>query len=732
MNEIINLLLEGISKDYKLATTMQEQLERLLKEGIAILENGFYHLAPRFGVAKIYLSKKGRGIAKFQIPFGKKELYLPDKLSLNHAKNGDIALVKSFRKSPNMGRVIYILQKNKRSVLCVLEQYGLEFLGIGLQNEVAYKLKASSKSLRALPKDVVLKINPDNGEILEVLGRLQDPNIDETISLALYGKNEKFSFNAELEAKKFGDKLRLKNYEERVNLSHLPFCVIDPKDAKDHDDAIFYDTLNSTLYVAIADVSHYVTPNSYLDQEAQKRGFSIYFPHKSIPMLPRSLSENLCSLKENHLRLAMVWKIRLHRRTKAVLEAEIFEAIIKVKQKLTYDEVDELFEKGISKIIKPTSQKMLKDLKDVILKLREKRLKVGYDFLNHEYRLLLNTHQKISGILQEKQTLSHNLIEECMLLANIQSALLLSKKNTKNDKDLKLGIYRIHPKPRLDNIKELFYELQLLGLVKNHKIPKNLEEFHKNIQEVQKKAKRLKIQEQVDKLIIKSMSQASYAAHNVGHFGLGFTEYSHFTSPIRRYSDLILHRLIKEKIKIVEDYGSKGALLLLCENLNHLEQEASKVELDFKDRKFARYLNEHIGTTYEGIITNENTPQLITLTNYPVVGARVTCLKGEGVKYQKARVEILEVNIATTRVYGRIVELFNEEAMGLKNKQYAQNYFKEKKERLAKKKEARAQNEANRIKKSKQKALQAQKAPKRKAKRKRQKANKKAMETKKS
>ncbi|CAM2885328.1 RNB domain-containing ribonuclease [Helicobacter burdigaliensis] len=718
MIELINLLLDGIKQDCKLADTLKKDLDFLLKEEAILVENGFYRLAPRFAIARICgIKKNKKAFAKLIPPFSPKTLFMPEGC-VNNAKNGDIALIKTLRKTEGLCRVICILRKEKKGVLCTLEQYGLEFLGIGLQNEITYKLKASNKSLRTLPKDVVLKIDPDNGEIIEVIGRLQDANIDEVISLASFGKSEKFSFNAELEAKKFGDRLLLKNHKERANLTQLPFCVIDPKNAKDHDDAIFYDAQNSTLYVAIADVSYYVTPNSYLDQEAQKRGFSIYFPHKSIPMLPRNLSENLCSLKENYLRLAMVWKMRFHKRTKAVLEAEVFEAIIKVKQKLTYEDVDSFFEQKMSKLIKPTIQKMLESLKEVIIKLREKRLKVGYDFLNDEHRLLLNSHQKISGILQEKQTLSHNLIEECMLLANIQSAIFLSKKNTQGDKGLKLGIYRVHPKPRSASIKDLFLELQLLGLVKEAKYPKNLEELHKSIQEVQKKAKRLKMREQVDKLIIRSMQQAFYASYNIGHFGLGFAEYSHFTSPIRRYSDLILHRLIKDKIQIKKGNETIPSPFLLCEELNRLEQEASKVELDFKDRKLARYLSEHIGATYEGIITNENTPQLITLTTYPLIGARVTCIKGTGVKYQKARVEILEVNIATAKVYGRIVELISEEVMGLKNKKYAQNYLQEKKEILRQKQQAKAQNEANRIKNATKKALQEEKKRKKASKKK--------------
>ena len=389
-------------------------------------------------------------------------------------------------------------------------------------------------------------------------------------------------------------------------------------------------------------------------------------------MLPRALSENLCSLSEGNLRLAMVWKIRLHKRTKAVLNSELFEAVIKVRQKLTYEEVDTLLESKKSPTIKANLKPMLFALNDLAQKLRQKRLKNGFDFLGDESVMELDKNLELKDLQLKSQTLSHQLVEECMLLANLQSALLQSQQSTQTDERLKLGIYRVHNAPKAESIEELFAEFRLLGIWQKNTIPKNTKEFHKAILEIQMLIKDSNLAAEVDKLIIRSMQQATYASHNIGHFGLGFESYSHFTSPIRRYSDLLLHRILKAKIQL--NVESLESLPQICEDLSQKEREVAKIELDFKDRKFARYLNKKIGQAYLGVIINDKSPELVTLTTPPLQGARIVCLKGVGVKYQKVRVQIIDVNLATAKVYGRILECFNE-GFGIQSEQISKYLF---------------------------------------------------------
>ena len=319
----------------------------------------------------------------------------------------------------------------------------------------------------------------------------------------------------------------------------------------------------------------------------------------------------------------------------------------------------------------------------------------GFDFLGDEVELELDKNLELKSLHFQSQSSSHQLIEECMLLANIQSAKLLEQKNSKNDENLKLGIYRVHQKPKQEKLSELFGELRMLGIWRGKAIPKTQESLHKAIIEIQNNAKKAKMQREVDKLIIKSMQQANYASHNLGHFGLGFEAYSHFTSPIRRYSDLILHRILKSKITLQEDIDYKESLPMLCDNLNTQEREIMQIEWDFQDRKFARYLSKHLGQTYQGIIINESHPILISLTDYPLMGARVVGLNGSGVKYQKALVQIIEVNLATTKVYGKVVKVYNE-GFDSDNEAISQ-YIVAKKQNQAKIKKQRAKEEARRI-----------------------------------
>ena len=716
--EFLALLKAGIPLDKELAPVFLGFLESLKKLDCLEIKKDSYFLKKSYLVGRFEPTREGYG---FVVPLlkGCSKDWLVEKYLIKNAQKGDIVLCKNLSKRFKSNeriraKIIKVLESKEKFVLAYLEKYKLDCIAISIPNEITYKIKASQKSLKTLPSGTLLKLNPQNGEILEILGALSDAKIDEKISLMLFNKQENFSLESEIFVKTLPQKLDLKKYKERLNLTHLPFYVIDPLDAKDHDDAIFYDRENSLLYVAIADVSHYVKEDSALDKDAKERGFSIYFPHKSIPMLPRVLSENLCSLKENENRLAFVWKMRLHKSTKAVLSAQLFEAVIKVAKKFDYDFVDKILENENVKGVKKSVIKDLQDLFVLTQKLRKNRLKKGFDFANEEQRILLDSNFELKGIKQEIQSASHSLIEECMLLANIQSALLLEQKSTQNDKNLKLGIYRVHAKPKVENLEDLFYELRLLGLYKEKYPPKNMTDFHSAILEIQKLAKKLKIQEEVDKLIIKSMQQASYASHNIGHFGLGFEAYSHFTSPIRRYSDLILHRILKAKITMQENLNTKNSLPEICERLSVLEREATKVEMDFKDRKFARFLEKKIGSVFEGIIINDAKPLLVAINQAPLNGARAVILKGSGVKYQKVKVEIIEANIAMPKIYGRIVFAYSDEGFGLNDSKIISKYlFTKNKDKKAKEKE-QAKNKAKSMQKRIQKSNAYQKNTRRK------------------
>ena len=391
------------------------------------------------------------------------------------------------------------------------------------------------------------------------------------------------------------------------------------------------------IYVAIADVSEYVFAYCAIDKEARHRGFSIYFPHISIPMLPRPLSENICSLKPNLDRLVYCFKITLDKNNE-VCKEELFEAIINSKRRFHYDEVDEILEKksdlgAISWLHKLFSLTQI---------LRKERLKNAFEFKTEELRMFLDENLSLKSTFYEKDTPSHGLIEDCMLLANKAAAKMLDE----------VGVFRNHAPADSKKIDKLLEELSLLGIDVNYK--NNLSEL---IRDVQALADELDIRAQVDKLIIKAQKKACYASENEGHFGLGFEKYTHFTSPIRRYSDLILHRLLKAKQK--NDSRLYEYLLLniqsTCESLSILEREADKVAYDFMDRKFARWAKRNVGKIFNAFISENDTLSIAKLDD-EIKGAELILEHNKSNLLQKVRVQIIDADIIFAKIFGRVVE----------------------------------------------------------------------------
>lgn len=624
-------------------------IDNLQKKGLIEKNNGIYSFKEGNLVGKVDISRGGR--AFFCVFDGRdKKDWIIKRLPKGISQN-DIVLCKIVRfKGRLMAEFISLLQAQDNRILCYLKKIKGEILAIELKNPHAkpIKLKVSQKSLLALPRFCVISMDLRTKEIVEILGALEDPLTDEKISLSLFGRKPDFSAESIIMAESFGKKVDSEMFPERKDLTCLPFCTIDPDDAKDHDDAIYFDSKTSCLYIAIADVSEYVSVDSSLDMDARERGFSVYFPHKSYPMLPKNLSENICSLKENEIRLAFIWRLRLHRRSAEVLEASLFEGMISNHKNISYTDVDRLLageEISMNKGVK----KSILDFVPIAQKLRSKRLKKGYEFFNDELRLKLDS----KGFLQNVDILysgpSHMIVEEAMLLANRQSAQLLEEHLNEG------GIYRIHDRPSQDRISELFFELKSLGF----SIPAS-KDLHQCISSIQKQAAKKDMQKQIDKMIIKAQSQALYSSCNIGHFGLGFETYSHFTSPIRRYSDLILHRMLKQIISDSKKSEKKLAYLasstrISCALLNEQERQSAKIEMDFKDRKYARWALKNIGIRLKGIVMDENHPLLVSLIE-GIIGARIVVqdYNIEAKKLDGVQIEIIDVDIASGKIFGRI------------------------------------------------------------------------------
>ena len=377
--------------------------------------------------------------------------------------------------------------------------------------------------------------------------------------------------------------------KKRRNLTELMCFTIDPEDAKDFDDAVSIEEIDNggfLLGVHIADVDHYANKNGHIDKQALSRGTSIYLPDRVIPMLPSKLSENLCSLKPDENRLALTVMIKIDAQG-SITECEIFESMIKSKARLSYESAEELIHyKGADKHTEISSS--LKIMYKLSRILDKKRLERGYiDFDVPEVKISLDKNGKIFDIQKKQRLSSHILVEEFMLLANQCVAEYI----TKNKVPM---IYRVHETPDDLKIKDFAMLAKTLGC----KFDKNKSEDPKYIQRFLHKTNGEKNHALISQILLRCMQKAIYSTKNVGHFGLALNCYTHFTSPIRRYPDLIVHRILKNKFKNQIDNLSEIAGIA-----SEREQIAVKIERESIKLKQVEFMKNKVGDIFEGVIS---------------------------------------------------------------------------------------------------------------------------------
>ncbi|MDQ1340055.1 MAG: ribonuclease, partial [Campylobacterota bacterium] len=505
MKHLLLKLVQGVEKK-ELSKEELKELKELISEKI-IKDGNYFKFNSDYRVGKVEIIRSSGVGFLSQMGTDQKDLVI-EKGDLNGARQDDIVIAKrDFKKRGRPGaKVIFIAERAIEFTICYLKKKDDMVLAYELKTGEKIPLKTKQKALRPLPDMTVIKVDNFKQDVCDVLGVLTDPKVDEKISLAYAKRDEEFSSRILKEVKSYGSSVDKNLYQNRKDLTNISLITIDPKNAKDYDDAIFFDKEKYELFVAIADVTSYVHPFSATDEEAKNRGFTIYFPHKSIPMLPRELSENLCSLVENQDRLSFVFKIKLNKETLEIQNYELFEAVINSKKRYTYERVDEIFEGGKKDKKDEEFFEFLKPLSQITEKIRKKRLLKGFDFDNVEIRLEMDEELNLVSTYEEKQTLSHRIIEECMLLANKCAAAYFNE-----------GIFRIHQAPDGKSIKQLIESLKEIGIE-----PRFHDNIHDMIIEVQKEAAKLDLKSQVDSLIIRSLKRAEYSYQNFGHFGLGF------------------------------------------------------------------------------------------------------------------------------------------------------------------------------------------------------------------
>jgi ribonuclease R len=450
----------------------------------------------------------------------------------------------------------------------------------------------------------VLKYPAEGNAGVAVVERLLDPKRPVTLAteaaIAKLGLPRDFPPEAVHDAEAHGNSVDAREAARRVDLRELPLVTIDGEDARDFDDAVFAEETADgfRLVVAIADVSHYVREGTSLDAEAQIRGTSVYFPQRVVPMLPPVLSDELCSLQPRVDRLCLVADMQVSK-TGLLKTSRFYSAVMRSAARLTYNQAYAALFEGrpeARRQIGPLVDKLLPlvELYRVLVKARHKR--GALDFDAPEPKFVINSAEQITAIDMPRRNDAHKLIEECMVLANVASARELETHH-------KPTLFRVHAEPDERKLDILTKVLRALGI--GIELPPEI--ATRDLQKIAPRIKDPAARPFIEQLVVRSMMQAVYQPVNVGHFGLALDQYAHFTSPIRRYPDLVVHRTIKAML----DHGNPAGRSYTQPELEQMGQQLTECEkrADEADRyvdSFLKcvYLRDRIGQTFEGLITS--------------------------------------------------------------------------------------------------------------------------------
>jgi ribonuclease R len=635
----LQLSTELLLFDNESQEALRRRLRAMIRDG-QLIENrgGAYGLVRRMDLIKgtIQGNKEGFG---FMIPDdGSADLFLNPN-QMKKAFDGDTVLAKISghdRRGRLEGKIVEVLERKRT------EFVGRFYRESGMGVVIPHNRRITQEILIPPKKHknakdgdfVVVKVTrfaidhvKSTGIITEVLGDIARPGMEIEVAIRAHDIPRDWPKGITTELNRISKTQSKPSTEaqHRIDLRELPFVTIDGEDAKDFDDAVYCQNQRGrgwTLYVAIADVSHYVQPDSILDGEAKQRGNSVYFPGHVIPMLPEDLSNGLCSLKPHEDRLVMVCQMNISREGN-ISSYKFYEGIIHSQARLTYTEVAGILQPAKTDTDKRL-QARLRDKHGTILghlqhlyalykTLYQSRRKHGaLDFETTETRIIFSEQKKIKEIVPVMRNDAHRLIEECMLCANVCAAEFLLQAKLP-------ALYRVHDGPNEEKVAKLYDFLRGIGIGLARKRKPSPRDYQLILDRLSKRPDRQLIQT----IVIRSLQQAIYQPNNCGHFGLGFEAYTHFTSPIRRYPDLLVHRGIRYLIRSdkfpnhtlsvegtraltrKEIYPYKVAELEnLGAALSMTERRADAATYDVLDWLKCEYVKEHIGEEYEGTVTS--------------------------------------------------------------------------------------------------------------------------------
>lgn len=666
----------------------KKTLKTMEKEGLIFrTKKDKFALPERLGLitGKLQAHAKGFGFLIPEIE-GEKDVFIPSSF-INGAMNGDRILVQITREDKNgkkrEGEVIQVLERANTKIIGVYEDSKNFGFVIAEDTRISQDIFISKKDRNgAKDGDVVVveitkwpeKRRSPEGVVKEVLGQKGDKGLDILTIIKKYGLPEEFPPKVQAFTAGIDEEIPLKEYKRRKDLRDVRMVTIDGEDAKDLDDAVSIERLDNGRYrlgVHIADVSHYVREKNPLDKEALKRGTSVYLIDRVIPMLPKKLSNGICSLNPKVDRLTLSCIMDIDSSGK-VLDHEIVESVIRTNERMTYTDVTKILKDNDPELSKRYDYllddfKAMEELCNILYKKRTKRGAIDFEF--EESKIILNEFGKPIDIKPYEREIANRIIEEFMLVCNETVAEHMFWSHLP-------FVYRIHEDPdeeKLEKFREFIYNLGYI-------VKWNGEVKPRNLQEILEKVRGKKEETVVSTLLLRSMMRAKYSPECVGHFGLAAKYYCHFTSPIRRYPDLQIHRIIKEFIngKIDDDRSKKLTALVdyAARQSSETENIATEAEREVDDLKKAEYMLDRIGEEFEGIVSSvtsfgmfvelPNTIEgLIHITalddDYYIYDENHLCLMGERSKkiYRLGdfvKVRCSKVDIPNREIYFDMVE----------------------------------------------------------------------------
>jgi ribonuclease R len=615
---------ELLLEDEDSVEALRKRLRAMERDGqLMVNRRGAYGLVDKMNLVRCRVQGHRDGYG-FAIPLEQgDDLYLSSR-QMQFVFDGDEVLATVIgldRRGRPEGRVVEVLHRGtSRIVGRYEEESGIGFVvpdnsRVNHRILIPPKLKGGAKSGQIVTAEITdypTRNLGAKGRIVEVLGDHLDPGLEIDVAIRSHNIPHEWPEEVLREAGSLESEPREEDKQHRADLRKHAFVTIDGEDARDFDDAIYCEKRlrGWRLWVAIADVSHYVQPGSALDEEAAVRGNSVYFPEQVVPMLPEALSNGLCSLKPQVDRLAMVCEMELSGSGK-LTGFRFFEAIINSHARLTYTQVGEALEQGGHPEISKSLMKDLKRLHSLYKVLRSARGDRGaIDFETTETRILFNEQRKIDAIVPVVRNDAHKIVEECMLCANVAAARFYEEH--------KLPVlYRVHEGPTPEKLENLRGFLGELGLDLRGGDKPTPAHYGRLLEEVQSRDDVNVIQT----MLLRSLRQAVYQPENEGHFGLHYPAYAHFTSPIRRYADLLVHRgirhIIRSKVRTKTVVRQRGAPLMAREDIfpyderdmvaygmhcSMSERRADDATRDVESWLKCEFLQDHVGEEFDGVI----------------------------------------------------------------------------------------------------------------------------------